>query len=83
MASGWHRHRPKPTLAYRSKAFAAELTAMQAVIAVNPHTHVLSAVESDERGDLLGRWHGEPLSWGTEVLRATNDARANRDADAQ
>ena len=43
---------------------------MQAVIGVDPHKHVLGAVALDERGGLLGRWHGEASSRGTEALLA-------------
>ena len=31
---------------------------MEAVIGVDPHKHVLSAVALDSRGGMLGQWHG-------------------------
>ena len=49
---------------------------MQAVIGVDPHKHVLSAVALDERGGLLGRWHGEASNRGTEALRSWAAERA-------
>jgi transposase len=49
---------------------------MQAVIGVDPHKHVLSAVALDGRGGLLGRWHGEASSRGTAALRAWAAERA-------
>jgi transposase len=49
---------------------------MQAVIGVDPHKHVLSAVALDERGGLLGCWHGETSSRGTAALRSWAAERA-------
>jgi transposase len=49
---------------------------MPAVIGVDPHKHVLSAVALDERGGLLGRWRGEASSRGTEALRSWASERA-------
>jgi transposase len=43
---------------------------MVAVVGVDPHKHVLSAVALDERGGLLGHWHGEPSARGLSALQA-------------
>ena len=42
---------------------------MQAIIGVDPHKRVLSAVALDSRGGLLGSWHGETSSRGLAALR--------------
>jgi transposase len=41
---------------------------MVASIGVDPHKHVLSAVALDERGGLLGHWHGAPSERGIRAL---------------
>src|SRR5919201_5919376 len=43
---------------------------MAAIIGVDPHKHVLSAVALDERGGLLGHWHGAPSERGLGALQA-------------
>jgi hypothetical protein len=43
---------------------------MEAVIGVDPHKCVVSAVALDGRGGLLGHWHGETSRRGLEALRA-------------
>ena len=42
---------------------------MVAVVGVDPHKHVLSAVALDERGGLLGHWHGEASERGISALQ--------------
>ena len=49
---------------------------MQAVIGVDPHKRVLSAVALDERGGVLGRWHGDTSRRGTRALMAWAAERA-------
>src|SRR5919204_6751308 len=44
---------------------------MEAVIGVDPHKRVLSAVALDGRGGLLGHWHGETSRRGLEALVAS------------
>ena len=48
---------------------------MQAVIGVDPHKHVFSAVALAERGGGVGRWHGEISQRGTRALLARADAQ--------
>ena len=43
---------------------------MAAIIGVDPHKHVLSAVALDERGGLLGHWHGQVSERGIRALQA-------------
>lgn len=49
---------------------------MQTVIGVDPHKYVLTAVALDERGGLLGRWHGDTSSRGLAALRSWAAAQA-------
>ena len=42
---------------------------MQAVIGVDPHRLVFSAVALDDRGGVLGRWHGSSTSEGVKSLQ--------------
>lgn len=49
---------------------------MVAVVGVDPHKHVLSAVALDERGGLLGHWHGEPSERGISALQTWAMERA-------
>jgi transposase len=49
---------------------------MQAVIGVDPHKYVLTAVALDARGAVLGRWSGDASSRGFGALRAWAAARA-------
>jgi hypothetical protein len=49
---------------------------MEAVIGVDPHKYVLTAVALDARGGVLGRWSGEASSSGPRALRAWAAARA-------
>jgi transposase len=42
---------------------------MVAIIGVDPHKHVLSAVALDERGGLLGHWQGESSERGISALQ--------------
>jgi transposase len=49
---------------------------MQAIIGVDPHKRVLSAVALDSRGGLLGAWHGETSSRGLAALRRWAAERA-------
>ena len=53
---------------------------MQAVIGVDPHKHVLSAVALDERGGVLGRWHGPSSQRGIQALVTWADEQAMRPA---
>jgi hypothetical protein len=43
---------------------------MEAVIGIDPHKRVLSAVALDSRGGVLGQWHGEASRRGVDALRA-------------
>jgi transposase len=43
---------------------------MEAVIGVDPHKYVFTAVALDGRGGVLGRWSGEASSRGCRALRA-------------
>ena len=43
---------------------------MEAVIGVDPHKRVVSAVALDGRGGVLGHWHGETSRRGLEALQA-------------
>jgi transposase len=43
---------------------------LQAVVGVDPHKHVLSAVALDGRGGRLGQWQGGATGGGIEALRA-------------
>src|SRR5918912_3627205 len=49
---------------------------MQALIGVDPHKRVLSAVALDSRGGLLGAWHGATSSRGLAARRQWAAARA-------
>ena len=49
---------------------------MVAIIGVDPHKHVLSAVALDERGGLLGHWHGELSERGIGALQTWAVERA-------
>ena len=49
---------------------------MPAVIGVDPHKYVLTAVALDARGGVLGRWSGEASSAGFGALRAWAAERA-------
>ena len=49
---------------------------MPAVIGVDPHKYVLTAVALDARGGVLGRWSGEASSRGFGALRAWAAERA-------
>jgi transposase len=49
---------------------------MEAVIGVDPHKHVLSAVALDSRGGVLGQWHGETSRRGVEALQVWAAERA-------
>ena len=49
---------------------------MEAVIGVDPHKHVLSAVALDSRGGVLGQWHGGTSRRGVEALRVWADEHA-------
>ena len=49
---------------------------MEAVIGVDPHKHVLSAVALDSRGGVLGQWHGQTSRRGVEALRVWADDHA-------
>src|ERR671931_781181 len=42
---------------------------MVAIIGVDPHKHVLSAVALDERGGVLSHWHGELSERGIDALQ--------------
>ncbi len=42
---------------------------MSAIIGVDPHKHVLSAVAPDDRGGVLGNWRGEMSVRGMSVLQ--------------
>ena len=43
---------------------------MVAIIGVDPHKHVLSTVALDERGGVLGHWHGELSERGIDALQS-------------
>jgi transposase len=49
---------------------------MQAVIGVDPHKYVLTAVALDARGGVLGRWSGDASGAGFSALRAWAAAQA-------
>src|SRR5918911_4610739 len=49
---------------------------MQAIIGVDPHKPVLSAVALDSRGGVLGAWRGETSSRGLAALRRWAAERA-------
>jgi hypothetical protein len=49
---------------------------MQAVIGVDPHKYVLTAVALDARGGVLGRWSGDASGAGFSALRAWAATRA-------
>ena len=49
---------------------------MVAIIGVDPHKHVLSAVALDERGGLLGHWHGQVSERGISALQTWAVERA-------
>ena len=42
---------------------------MQAVIGVDPHKQVFSAVALDERGGVIGRWQGSTNRQGVKALQ--------------
>jgi transposase len=50
--------------------------AMRAIIGVDPHKHVLSAVALDGRGGTLGRWQGAATGPGVRALRSWAADRA-------
>ena len=49
---------------------------MAAIIGVDPHKHVLSGVALDERGGLLGHWHGQVSERGISALQTWAVERA-------
>ena len=49
---------------------------MVAIIGVDPHKHVLSGVALDERGGLLGHWHGQVSERGISALQTWAVERA-------
>src|SRR5918912_2588521 len=49
---------------------------MQAIIGVDPHKHVLSAVALDGHGGVLGSWQGQTSSRGLAGLRRWAAERA-------
>ena len=49
---------------------------MQAIIGVDPHKRVLSAVALDSHGGVLGSWRGETTSRGLAALRRWAAERA-------
>src|SRR5919202_624650 len=49
---------------------------MAAIVGIDPHKRVLSAVALDERGGLLGHWRGEASERGLSALQAWAMERA-------